>query len=184
MGQPRYEFQTVKIPKRYPRRTGRERDKVLRMYSAQGWEFVRKVRELWGRSEEVELRRALPSGDASPAGGSPGPSTADELTKLADLLARDLITRDEFDWQKQRVRGSSGRSGAYSVVLDAAGAGVTKIRVITEIRSLIGMGLKPAVALVDNTPSTLLSGVDHATAAQAQETLVGLGATARIVPAE
>lgn len=182
MGQPRYEFQTVRIPKRHPRRTGREREKVLRMYSAQGWEFVRKVRELWGRSEEVELRRALPSDDAPPAGGSPG--AADELTKLADLLARDLITRDEFDRQKQRVLGASGGSGAYSVVLEAAGAGVTKIRVITEIRSLTGLGLKPAVALVDNTPSTLVSGVDHATAAQAQETLVGLGATARIVPAE
>lgn len=68
----------------------------------------------------------------------------------------------------------------YAVILDEVGD--KKIHVIKGIRDLTGTKLKSAVALADSTPSTLLTGVDHATAARAQGTLAGVGATVRIIP--
>ncbi|MCH7232275.1 ribosomal protein L7/L12 [Glycomyces sp. L485] len=197
MNEPRYEYKTVMVPKPSAKWTGgldyRKRDRELGKYGAQGWEVVQ-FRATFGHKEQVELRRMLPRTPADPNVPTPqapdethSSSSIDQLAKLAELLDRDLITRDEFDRQKQRILESPNEStrprssGLYAVVLDDPGAGVTRIRVITAIRSLTGMAFKPAATVADSTPSTFLSGVDHATAAQAQETLAGLGATVRIV---
>lgn len=117
MSEPSYEYKTVMVPKPSTKWTGgldyRKRDQVLRQYGAQGWEVVQ-FRATFGRKEQVELRRAIPrtdAGSSSPAAHARdegvSSSSIDQLAKLADLLDRDLITRDEFDRQKQRVLESS-----------------------------------------------------------------------------
>jgi len=192
MNGPRYEYKTVMVPKPSTKWTGgldyKKRDRVLEEYGTQGWEVVQ-FRATFGHKEQVELRRMIsqvPVEQSTNVRQAPdaadNSSNIDQLAKLADLLDRDLLTRDEFDRQKRRILADSDRSTAlYAVVLDDSGAGVTRIRVITAIRSLTGMAFKPAAEAADSTPSTLLSGVDHATAAQAQATLASLGATARLV---
>jgi ribosomal protein L7/L12 len=72
-------------------------------------------------------------------------------------------------------------AGGYAVVVDDAGA--KRIQVIKEIRAVTGLGLAEAKGLTDRTPSTVLSGVDHATATAAHGRLTGAGAVARVVEA-
>lgn len=66
----------------------------------------------------------------------------------------------------------------YDLVLDDAGA--KKIHVIKEIRAITNLGLTEAKRLVDHTPSTILSGVDHAAATAAHGRLANVGAIARV----
>jgi ribosomal protein L7/L12 len=107
------------------------------------------------------------------------------LVLLADLLDRDLITRDEFDRQKERVLAASAESAPpgnlrrYSVVLDDTGD--KRVQVISEICSVTGIGLKPAAYLVRSAPSTVLYGADLADASLLQRSLTKVGAVARIV---
>jgi hypothetical protein len=114
MSDPTYEHKTAMVPKPTTKWTGgldySKRDQALRQYTSQGWEVVQ-FRATFGRKEQVELRRAVsrpssPSSASSTPHGSPKSSNIEELSKLADLLDRDLITRDEFDRQKQRLLGA------------------------------------------------------------------------------
>ncbi|SDD93104.1 ribosomal protein bL12 [Glycomyces harbinensis] len=70
---------------------------------------------------------------------------------------------------------------SYAVVVDHAGP--KHIQVIKEIRALTGLGLAEAKRLADVTPSTILSGVDHATATAAHDRLAGAGAVVRVAEA-
>lgn len=77
--------------------------------------------------------------------------------------------------------GSSVREGTWSLVLDAVGA--KPIQVIKEIRAITGLGLAEAKHLADRAPSTVLDGVDHASAGAAHRLLAEAGATVRITEA-
>jgi ribosomal protein L7/L12 len=74
-----------------------------------------------------------------------------------------------------------GPAGAYAVVVDDAGPKL--IQVIKEVRALTGLGLAEAKRLADHTPSTILSGVDHATATAARGRLADAGAVVRVTEA-
>ncbi len=66
----------------------------------------------------------------------------------------------------------------FDVMLMATGD--KKIQVIKEVRTLTGLGLKEAKALVDEAPNAVLEAVDKETAAKAKETLEGVGATVEV----
>ncbi|WP_227995950.1 ribosomal protein L7/L12 [Glycomyces albidus] len=76
---------------------------------------------------------------------------------------------------------SAAPEETFAVVMDASGG--RRIQVIKEIRALSGSGLAEAKALTDRMPSTVLSGVDHATATAARHRLTEAGASVRIVEA-
>lgn len=66
----------------------------------------------------------------------------------------------------------------FDVVLTAAGD--KKIQVIKEVRSLTGLGLKEAKALVDEAPKPVLEGASKEDADKAKEALEGAGATVEV----
>jgi ribosomal protein L7/L12 len=79
------------------------------------------------------------------------------------------------------LRPAAVREGSWSLVLDAKGA--HPIQVVKEIRAITGHGLAEAKELTDLVPSTILAGVDHATATAAKSRLAQAGASVRIVEA-
>ena len=66
----------------------------------------------------------------------------------------------------------------FDVVLMAAGD--KKIQVIKEVRSLTGLGLKEAKALVDEAPKPVLEGVSKEDAEKAKDQLEGAGASVEL----
>ncbi len=70
--------------------------------------------------------------------------------------------------------GGAEEKTEFDVVLTAVGD--KKIQVIKEVRSLTGLGLKEAKALVDEAPKPVLEGVDKETADKAKEALDAAGA--------
>jgi ribosomal protein L7/L12 len=79
------------------------------------------------------------------------------------------------------VRSHPGLPGDYAVVLDEPGR--KPIHVIKEIRAITGLGLGPAKHLVESAPSTVLSGIDHATATAVHGKLAKVGAVVRVAEA-
>lgn len=79
------------------------------------------------------------------------------------------------------AEGESRLEARWAVVLDEPGK--RPILVIKEIRGITGLGLGPAKAMVDNVPSTVVSGVDHSTATKAHAVLARAGARARMAEA-
>ncbi len=69
---------------------------------------------------------------------------------------------------------------SFDVVLTDFGA--QKIQVIKEVRSITGLGLKEAKALVDGVPSPVSEGISQDEANQMKEQLEGAGATVEIKP--
>ncbi len=68
--------------------------------------------------------------------------------------------------------------GVADVILTDAGA--EKIKVIKEVRGFTSIGLKEAKDLVEEVPSTLLTGVPADEAQKAKEALEAVGATVEI----
>jgi large subunit ribosomal protein L7/L12 len=66
----------------------------------------------------------------------------------------------------------------FDVVLMAAGD--KKIQVIKEVRSLTGLGLKEAKALVDEAPKPVLEAADKEAADKAKEVLEAAGAMVEV----
>jgi len=64
---------------------------------------------------------------------------------------------------------------SFDVVLEAAGD--KKIQVIKEVRTLTGLGLGEAKAVVDGAPSTVLEGANKEAAEKAKAVLEEAGAT-------
>lgn len=67
---------------------------------------------------------------------------------------------------------------SFNVVLQAAGD--KKIAVIKEVRSITGLGLAEAKALVDEAPKTILENAKTADAEAAKTALEGAGATVEL----
>lgn len=66
----------------------------------------------------------------------------------------------------------------FDVILTACGA--QKIKVIKEVRTITGLGLKEAKAVVDGAPNTLKEGVSADDAAKLKEQLEAVGATVEV----
>ena len=74
--------------------------------------------------------------------------------------------------------GGAAEQTEFDVVLESAGA--SKLKVVKEVKTLLGLGLKDAKEMVDGAPATIKSGVDKAEAESIKEALEGAGATIEI----
>ncbi len=74
--------------------------------------------------------------------------------------------------------GEGGEAAAeqteFDVVLNSAGA--AKLKVVKEVKNLLGIGLKDAKELVDGAPGTIKEGVSKEEAESIKATLEGVGA--------
>ncbi len=111
---------------------------------------------------------------------------ADQLVNLTVKEANELaaVLEEEHDIKPAAapaVVAGAGGNGAgeeeqteFDVVLNAAGG--KKIAVIKEVRSITGLGLKEAKALVDDAPNAIKEGVEKAEAEDIKSKLEDAGA--------
>jgi large subunit ribosomal protein L7/L12 len=79
--------------------------------------------------------------------------------------------------------GAGGDGGAeekteFDVMLNSAGAG--KLKVVKEVKTLLGLGLKDAKELVDGAPTAIKEGVPKDEAEKIKEALEAVGAEVEI----
>ena len=115
----------------------------------------------------------------------------EDLSALTVVEAADLVKQLEEKWGVEAAKGggavmmaapAEGGGAAeqteFDVILKAHGS--NKIAVIKEVRSLTGLGLKEAKALVDGAPKTLKEGVEKGEAEAIKESLEKAGAEVEI----
>ena len=108
--------------------------------------------------------------------------TVKEVSELADIL------KEEYGIEPAAAAvavaagpaaGEAGESGGaekseFDVVLNSGGA--AKLKVVKEVKSLLGIGLKEAKDMVDNAPSVLKQGVAKEEAESIKSALEEAGA--------
>jgi len=115
------------------------------------------------------------------------------LEGLNIVELNDLVKKLEDKWDVQAgggavmMAGPAGGEGAaeeepteFNVIL--SGIGAKKIQVIKEVRTITGLGLKEAKAVVDEAPSAVKESVDKDEAEKIKEQLEGVGASVEIKP--
>ncbi len=115
---------------------------------------------------------------------------ADQLVELTikDVTELLQILKDEHGIEPAAAAvavasGGGGEAGAaaeaeqteFDVVLESAGG--SKLKVVKEVKTLLGLGLKEAKEMVDGAPATLKSGVDRAEGESIKAALEEAGAT-------
>ena len=117
---------------------------------------------------------------------------ADQLVELTIKDVNELlqIMKDEHGIEPAAAAvavaagGGDGGGGAaaeqteFDVILESAGG--SKLKVVKEVKNLLGLGLKDAKEMVDGAPATLKSGVDKAEAESIKAALEEAGATVEI----
>ena len=71
--------------------------------------------------------------------------------------------------------GAAAEQTEFDVVLESAGG--SKLKVVKEVKTLLGLGLKDAKEMVDGAPATIKSGVDKAEGESIKAALEEAGAT-------
>jgi large subunit ribosomal protein L7/L12 len=109
--------------------------------------------------------------------------TVKEVNELADIL------KEEYGIEPAAaavaVAGPAGAGGGegggaaeekteFDVVLNSAGG--AKLKVVKEVKNLLGLGLKDAKELVDNAPGTIKEGVPKEEAEKIKAALTEVGA--------
>ena len=117
---------------------------------------------------------------------------AEDLSNLTVLEAAELATMLEEKWGVSAAAapmamamptggdtsGAGDEKTEFDVVLTAAGS--SKINVIKEVRTITGLGLKEAKAMVDGAPSTVKEAASKADAEEAVKALEEAGASAEL----
>ena len=110
--------------------------------------------------------------------------TIKEVTELADIL------KDEYGIEPAAAAvavaagpGAGGGDAAaekteFDVILSSAGAG--KLKVVKELKGLLGLGLKEAKELVDGAPCPVKEGVAKDEADKIKEALEAVGASVEV----
>jgi len=111
----------------------------------------------------------------------------EDLSALTVVEAADLVKQLEDKWGVEAAKGggavmmaapADGGGAAeqteFDVILKSHGA--NKIAVIKEVRSLTGLGLKEAKALVDAAPKAIKEGIEKGEADAIRESLEKAGA--------
>ncbi len=70
--------------------------------------------------------------------------------------------------------GGAAEKTEFDVVLNSAGA--AKLKVVKEVKSLLGVGLKDAKSMVDDAPTVLKEGIPKEEAESLKTALEGVGA--------
>jgi len=115
----------------------------------------------------------------------------EDLSALTVVEAADLVKQLEEKWGVEAAKGGgavmmaapAGGDAAeeqteFDVILKSHGS--NKIAVIKEVRSLTGLGLKEAKALVDSAPKALKEGIEKGEAEAIKESLEKAGAEVEI----
>jgi len=74
--------------------------------------------------------------------------------------------------------GAAAEKTEFDVILSSAGA--EKLKVVKEVKTLLGLGLKEAKDIVDGAPSPLKQGVSKEEAEQIKTALTEAGATVEV----
>ncbi len=110
--------------------------------------------------------------------------TVKEVNELADIL------KEEYGIEPAAaavaVAGGAAAGGGeaaeekteFDVVLESAGAG--KLKVVKEVKNLLGIGLKDAKEMVDGAPATIKEGVSKEEAEELKAKLEEVGATVEL----
>ena len=110
--------------------------------------------------------------------------TVKEVNELADIL------KDEYGIEPAAAAvamaagpaGGGGDAAAekteFDVILNSAGA--AKLKVVKEVKTLLGIGLKEAKEMVDGAPGTIKSGIPKEEAEGIKATLEGVGAEVEV----
>ena len=110
--------------------------------------------------------------------------TIKEVTELADIL------KDEYGIEPAAAAvavaagpGAGGGDAAaekteFDVILSSAGAG--KLKVVKELKGLLGLGLKEAKELADGAPCPVKEGVAKDEAEKIKEALEAVGASVEV----
>lgn len=109
--------------------------------------------------------------------------TIKEVTELADIL------KDEYGIEPAAAPVAVAAAGAaaagggdaaeekteFDVILSSAGS--AKLKVVKEVKTILGLGLKEAKELVDGAPGPVKEGVPKAEAEELKEKLEAVGAS-------
>ncbi|MCB0705257.1 MAG: 50S ribosomal protein L7/L12 [Saprospiraceae bacterium] len=74
--------------------------------------------------------------------------------------------------------GAAAEKSDFDIILTSAGAG--KLKVVKEVKTLLGLGLKEAKDLVDGAPSTIKEGVPKEEAEKIKADLEAAGASVEL----
>jgi len=107
--------------------------------------------------------------------------TVKEVSELAGILKEEYGIEPAAAAVAVAAGGAGADGGAaaeeqteFDVVLKSAGAG--KLKVVKEVKTLLGVGLKEAKDLVDSAPGTVKAAVSKEEAEKIKEALEGAGA--------
>jgi large subunit ribosomal protein L7/L12 len=109
--------------------------------------------------------------------------TVKEVSELADILKEEhgiepaaaaVAVAAGPAASAGAAEGGAAEQTEFDVVLNSAGAG--KLKVVKEVKNLLGLGLKEAKDLVDNAPGTLKEGVSKEEAESLKSALEAVGA--------
>ena len=110
--------------------------------------------------------------------------TVKEVSELADILKDDYgIEPAAAAVAVAAAPGAGGGEAAaaqteFTVVLTSAGSG--KLKVVKEVKTLLGLGLKDAKALVDGAPANIKEGVSKDEAEKIKAALEAQGASVEL----
>ena len=110
--------------------------------------------------------------------------TVKEVSELADILKDDYGIEPAAAAVAVAAPGAGGGAAAaeeqteFTVVLTSAGAG--KLKVVKEVKTLLGMGLKDAKDLVDGAPANVKEGVSKDEAEKIKAALEAVGASVEL----
>lgn len=107
--------------------------------------------------------------------------TVKEVSELADILKEEYGIEPAAAAVAVAAGGGGAEGGEaaeeqteFDVILKSAGAG--KLKVVKEVKGLLGVGLKDAKELVDGAPGTIKEAVSKEEAEKIKEALEGAGA--------
>ena len=112
--------------------------------------------------------------------------TVKEVNELAEILENDYGIKPAAAAVAVAAGGAGGDAGGggaaeqteFDVVLNSAGA--AKLKVVKEVKNLLGLGLKDAKELVDGAPGNIKEGVSKEEAESIKAALEGVGADVEI----
>ena len=116
----------------------------------------------------------------------------EDLSALTVVEAADLVKKLEEQWDVKAASGGgmmmmAGPGAAAEAVEEQTefdvilkGPGKEKIKVIKEVRTITGLGLKEAKELVDNAPKPVKEAVEKDEANKLKEQLEAVGAEVEI----
>ncbi len=109
----------------------------------------------------------------------------DQIKEASILELNDLVKaiEEEFGVTAAAPVAAAGAAGGDaaaakdSFTVELSEVGQEKVKVIKEVRSITGLGLKDAKGLVDNAPSAIKEDVNEEEANKLKEQLEAVGAT-------